>query len=215
MGSMASNSSSLIANSSFKKTAEELEETLRKKAELESSLEKRLVQLRGRLAGAKDSAKKARPEIVPEREEKEEDDDNGGEEFYDAKGDAPAPPAAQPGNVIADRKPPGLVEEKKGSPLEEAEGSNKEWKEKCEAMVKQLFEAKVAWADQNNTIRTDLEKMQKMSATTKESYEKLMGEYIWIKGEYARCMDSLKKYRARAGKSLGPSAVPNNALKKK
>eukprot|EP00826_Nyctotherus_ovalis_P059877 TRINITY_DN8365_c0_g1_i13.p1 TRINITY_DN8365_c0_g1~~TRINITY_DN8365_c0_g1_i13.p1 ORF type:complete len:340 (-),score=117.04 TRINITY_DN8365_c0_g1_i13:55-1074(-) len=78
--------------------------------------------------------------------------------------------------------------------IEKAARENKEWKERCNAMAQQLFEAKVAWADENNNYQkstTDLNQVYTFAVTR---LEQLKHDYASVKKEFEKIDKKRKKY---------------------
>ena len=70
--------------------------------------------------------------------------------------------------------------------LEKLRAMNKDVKGKYEGMMKKLFEAKVTWADENNSLVTQLEVMCNSSNNAKTLYEKLKSESLALKGNSSK-----------------------------
>ena len=107
------------------------------------------------------------------QDEIKENDD----EFYEAKDHPLEASFGSPDNKT------GVAE--KLSPEEELEklrATNKDLKVTYEGMMKKLFEAKVTWADENNSLVTQLEAMRNASNNAKTLYEKLKSESLALKG---------------------------------
>lgn len=77
--------------------------------------------------------------------------------------------------------------------IEKATKENKEWKDRCNAMAQQLFEAKVAWADENNGYQKGTNDLSQVYTYAVTRLEELRQDYTNVKSEY----DKLNKKRTK------------------
>jgi len=78
--------------------------------------------------------------------------------------------------------------------LEKALKENKEWKERCNAMAQQLFEAKVAWAEENNGYQKGICDLARVYNYAITRLGQLQYDYANVKAEYDKIDKRRKKY---------------------
>lgn len=97
----------------------------------------------------------------------------------------------------AEYNPDTRIQQTQQSTMETAIKQNKEWKDKSIAMALQLFEAKVAWADENNNYQKNTNELNNVYNNTIVKLEQLKNEYKHIKKEYAKMDKKRRKCLAK------------------
>eukprot|EP00831_Metopus_contortus_P017537 TRINITY_DN17409_c0_g1_i2.p1 TRINITY_DN17409_c0_g1~~TRINITY_DN17409_c0_g1_i2.p1 ORF type:complete len:256 (-),score=61.13 TRINITY_DN17409_c0_g1_i2:36-782(-) len=87
--------------------------------------------------------------------------------------------------------------------LEFVHEEKQELEVQLEKMTRELFEAKVSWAEKNNTLRLSLEHLIEGMAKTEKNYIALQKEHETLKVKYTKCIKKLQKFETRSSHKKG------------
>ena len=92
---------------------------------------------------------------------------------------------------------PNIENNKEPKDMEKVKRENNEWKDRCKAITQQLFEAKVAWAEENNNLQLGMQNLSQTLDFTSSRIEQLKIDYDNVKTEYNKIKKKLNKCIAK------------------